>query len=121
MGQNVAILGASNKPDRYAYKAMKLLLDKGHAVYLVHPKLSEVEGEPVYSKISEIPKKIDTLTLYINADRQELVRGDILELHPSRVIFNPGSENPEFAKALEAAGIQTEEACTLVLLHSEQF
>lgn len=37
---NVAVLGASNKPSRYSYKAVMLLQEKGFCTYPVHPLLS---------------------------------------------------------------------------------
>jgi predicted CoA-binding protein len=92
--ENVAIIGASDKPERYAYKAMKLLIEYGHNVFLVSPSHQEINGMTVYSSITEINEKIDTVTLYIsdrlqNADVQE----GILNATPKRVIFNPGTEN----------------------------
>ncbi|MBF4984094.1 CoA-binding protein, partial [Nonlabens mediterrranea] len=38
-----------------------------------------------------------------------------------RVIFNPGTENPEFYEKLNQAGIKSEVACTLVLLGTGQY
>jgi hypothetical protein len=45
----------------------------------------------------------------------------ILSLHPRRVIFNPGTENPEFYSILKANKISHEVACTLVMLATNQF
>jgi len=118
---NVAILGASNKPDRYSYKALLLLKEKGHTVFPVHPLLKEIEGTPVYSRLTEITEEIHTITIYLSPQNQQSVADDILRSKAQRVIFNPGTENPELAQKLQQAGIETVNACTLVLLKTDQF
>ncbi|MBL7891153.1 MAG: CoA-binding protein, partial [Bacteroidia bacterium] len=45
----------------------------------------------------------------------------ILSLKPKRIIFNPGTENPEFEKMAASKGIEVQEACTLVLLSIGQY
>jgi predicted CoA-binding protein len=120
----VAVLGASRDPSRYSYKAMQLLKEYGHEPVPVHPRESEVLGYPVISEIKELVKlgkKIDTVTMYVNAALSSKYLQDLIDLKPRRVIFNPGSENPSLEKALVDKGIIVEEACTLVLLRTNQF
>jgi len=118
---NVAVIGASNKPDRYSHQALMLLLDKGHRPYPVHPHLMEIEGLPVYPSLRVIPYPIDTVTIYLSAQRQQAIAEDLLQSGARRVIFNPGAENPELAALLKNKGKETLEACTLVLLKTGQF
>jgi len=54
---NVAVVGASNKPERYSYKAIERLKANGHTVFPVHPKLTEVQGIRVYSSLDQILEK----------------------------------------------------------------
>jgi predicted CoA-binding protein len=120
----VAVLGASSDPTRYSYKAIKMLQEYGHRPVLIHPREKEILGLPVSSEIAELIKageKIDTLTMYVNAALSTKYEKDIIALKPRRVIFNPGSENPGLEMNLEKNGIQVEEACTLVLLRTDQF
>lgn len=119
--ETVLILGASDKADRYSYKALKMLLSHGHKVVLIHPTLLEIEGHKVFKNLSEIKEKIDTVTMYINPSLSSPLQQDIMKINPKRVIFNPGTENKSLEKELKQAGINTEEACTLVLLSTEQF
>ena len=119
--ERVAILGASDKPDRYAYKAFKMLRQHGHEVVPVHPVLTEIEGTPVLPSLSDIQGGVETLTLYVNPSISSAAADAIVALNPARVIFNPGTENPELAAKLDAAGIAHQEACTLVLLATGQF
>ncbi len=119
--QTVAVLGASQKPDRYSNKAIRLLLGHGHAVVPVHPAIDRVENLAVRKSLQEIDGPVDTLTVYVSAKLSTPLSKEILLLNPGRVIFNPGTENPELYARLDEAGISYEEACTLVLLHSGQF
>ncbi len=91
--QTVVVLGASDKQHRYSYKAIKLLERYGHNIIPVHPKLTDIDGLSVISSLSDINEAVDTLTLYIGADRSKLLLNEIIELKPKRVIFNPGTNS----------------------------
>ena len=117
----VAVLGASDDPERYSYKAVLRLKEAGHTVYPVHPKLKTVDGEPVFSSLKDIPEPIHTLTLYVSGDISSKMETEILASKPGRIIFNPGAENAALMAKAAAQGIRTLEACTLVLLSTGQF
>lgn len=117
----VAVLGASTNPERYSNMAVRRLRAAGHRVIPIHPAHSEIEGLPVTQFLAEIKDPVDTLTLYVGPQRLTPLISDILRLAPRRVIFNPGTESPEAAAALDRAGITHLEACTLVLLQTGQF
>ncbi len=119
--ERVAILGASEDPSRYSYLAFEMLKEHGHIPIPVSPKVKLIHGTPVLATLSEIQTPIDTLTMYVNPRLSTELRHEIMDLHPRRVIFNPGSENPELGAALKKAGSQVVEACTLVLLRTGQF
>jgi len=119
--ERVVVLGASDKQERYAYKAFKMLLENGHTVLPVSTRLTEIEGTVVYPSIKEVPAPIDTVTLYVSADVSTKLINDIVTLQPKRVIFNPGAENQKLAEALGRDGIEAIEACTLVMLRTGQF
>ena len=93
---NVAVLGASNKPDRYSFKAVRMLREKGHTPYPVHPALAAVDGIPAWPSLSAIPAAIDTVTVYLSARNQQIIAADLLNGMARRVIFNPGAENPNW-------------------------
>ena len=118
---NVAILGASNKPERYSNQALRLLAEKGHAVFPVHPALAEIDGHRVFPSLAAIPAPIHTVTLYVSPAHSSGMADALLAAQPSRVIFNPGTENPELEEKLAATGISVIRACTLVLLRTSQF
>lgn len=119
--EKVAILGASNRPDRYAFLAQKMLMKEGHEVFPVSLREDKILELPTFPDLSAIPEPIDTLTLYVGGPRLDSLLNDMLQLAPHRVIFNPGTENDAVENALAKAGIETERACTLVLLRTGQF
>ncbi len=114
------VLGATDNPARYAYLAVERLLRYGYEVIPVGQKDTNVlglkihTGQPAFSDI-------DTITLYLNPKNQQQYYDYILSLKPKRIIFNPGTENPEFEKMAEAKGIETLDACTLVMLSAGQY
>lgn len=117
----VAILGASQLPDRFAYKAFKMLAEHGHTPIPVTPKFAEIEGVKAYATLAEVPGPVDTLTMYVGPDLSTKLSTEIVEFKPRRVIFNPGSENPELEEKLRAAGIEVVEHCTLIMLRAGEF
>ncbi|MFM2176097.1 MAG: hypothetical protein RL015_195 [Verrucomicrobiota bacterium] len=119
--ERVVIVGASDKPDRYAYQAFKMLREDGHEVVPVHPRLLEIEGVPVVAEIPQISGVVDTVTLYVGPAISSGLAETLIALHSRRVILNPGTENPELEAKLKAAGIDVQHACTLVLLRTGQF
>jgi uncharacterized protein len=120
-GSKVAVLGASPKEDRYSFKAVHMLKEHGHNPIPVHPAGHTVDGVDGVKSLDDVERGIDTLTVYVNAAISDGQMEKIIALKPRRVVFNPGAENPELARKLEAAGIEVIEACTLVMLRTEQF
>ena len=114
------VLGASPNPERYSYLATNLLHEKGYQVYPFGIKPGIIGA---LSILNEWPKKgtIDTVTLYIGPSGQLDYYDAILDLQPRRIIFNPGTENPILESLAANSGIQTMEACTLVLLKTGQY
>jgi uncharacterized protein len=114
------VLGASAKPEKYAFKAITMLVENGHSVLAIGQNTGEVAGTKIYTKAIPL-SKVNTVTLYLNALRQRDYYNYIIEAKPKRVIFNPGTENPEFYQLLELNKIKVEVACTLVLLATNQY
>lgn len=109
------VLGATPDPGRYAYLASNRLVGHGHSIVNVGLKRGEVAGVPI-EKPETIHTDIDTITLYVGPQNQPPLYDYILNTHPKRIIFNPGTENSELRKMANEKGIETEYACTLVML-----
>ena len=121
MALSVAIIGASHKAQRYSYQAQVMLMDYKHTVFPVSGNGREILGVDGYSSVSEIIRPVDTVTLYLNADLHEAIKLDMVALNPRRIIFNPGTESAQLMQHYQSHGIETVEACTLVLLRTNQF
>ncbi len=120
--KKTVIIGATTNPSRYSYLAAGMLTEYQHEIVPIGIKKGEVYGKPILD-IHQRPvvDGVDTVTLYLGPRHQPEHYQYILGLKPKRVIFNPGTENPEFQKMIEAAGAEAWEACTLVLLRSGQY
>jgi len=117
----IVVLGASNKPHRYAYKALKMLQEYGYHVLPVHPKLENIDGLVVKHHLGQIQAPVDTLTLYIGPQRITPLIDDIVKLNPSRVILNPGTECEPLELALMHNDIPFVKDCTLLMLEHGRF
>ncbi len=119
--ETVAVIGASPKPDRYAFKAVELLQAYGHKPIPVNPAFEEVLGEKCYPNISAAPQPIETVTLYLRSARSNPLIDEILSIKPRRIIMNPGAENETLAEKARARDIEVIEGCTLVMLRTGTF
>ena len=114
------VVGATDNPERYAYKAATRLLAAGHPIELVGTKTGQVAGHTIQNGHPAL-ENIDTVTLYVGTRNQQPLYNYLLGLHPKRIIFNPGTENPEFERMASEQGIETVEGCTLVMLATGGF
>ncbi|UEG53757.1 CoA-binding protein [Mucilaginibacter daejeonensis] len=114
------ILGATPDPSRYAYLAANRLVRTGHPIVNVGIKKGEVAGVAI-EKAETVHDDIDTITLYVGPQNQPPLYDYILATNPKRIIFNPGTENPELRRMARERGIETLSACTLVMLSTGEY
>lgn len=120
-GKKTVVFGASPDPARYSYLAARMLREYGHDVVLLGHRTGMIDGQSIITEWPESIPGLDTVTMYMNATRQRQFEDYLLGLRPGRIIFNPGAENPSFAARAEKQGIETTDACTLVLLRTYQY
>ena len=120
MNKKTVVLGASSNPSRYSYLAINRLVAHGHDVIAIGKKKGKVNSIEV---VTDLPAadNVDTVTLYLNATNQKEYYNYIFSLHPKRIIFNPGAENDELKQLAVKKNIKPLEACTLVLLTTNQY
>lgn len=118
--KSTLVLGASENQDRYSNRAIKDLQFYQHPVYAIGAKTGMVGSTPIHTELI-YPSELDTITLYLSAERQKPYYNYITALKPRRIIFNPGTENEELQILAQEAGIETLEACTLVMLRTGQY
>ena len=113
--KKTVVLGATPNPERYAYLATLRLAQGGHEVVPVGIRNGKIGDLDILQGTPSI-ESVDTVTLYLGAAQQASLYDYIFSLHPQRIIFNPGAENPELASLAHQKGIETVEGCTLVML-----
>lgn len=120
MSKTTLVLGASANPARYSNLAINKLRRYNHPVVAIG-KRNGVVGDTTVETAERKIDNLDTITLYLNPGNQKQYYEYILDLHPKRIIFNPGTENDELAKMAKEKGIEPVEACTLVMLSTGQY
>ena len=114
------MFGASLKSNRYSNLAVNRLIDYNIKTLAYGPKSGEISNIEVSTNLDDF-HDIHTISLYLSPKNQPQYYQTIIALKPKRVIFNPGTENPEFYKLLAENDIEVEVACTLVLLATGQY
>jgi predicted CoA-binding protein len=120
MKKKTLVLGVSLKLNRYSNMAVRRLVGNSYYVKAFGLRKGDIDGVTIDTDLIDY-EAIDTVTLYLNPKRQVEYYDYVIGLEPKRVIFNPGTENPEFYKLLRDNNIEFEIACTLVLLGTNQY
>lgn len=120
MGKKTLVIGASIDSGKYSNIAIRKLISHNHEVVALGLNGGNVSGIDILQGFPEV-KDIDTVTLYVNPLKQKQYFDYIINLKPKRIIFNPGTENSEFAKLAEENNIEVCESCTLVLLAVNEY
>jgi predicted CoA-binding protein len=118
--KKVVVLGASPNPDRFSYKAVKRLARRNYPVVAIGKRAGFIEEIPIITGQPPIDQ-VHTVTLYLAPYHQGEIFDYVLSLRPKRVIFNPGTESPEFQEWLESYNIEIVHDCTLVMLATGRF
>ena len=118
--KKTVVLGATPNPERYAYLATLRLTQHGHEAVPVGLRAGKIGHLDILEGTPPV-EDVDTVTLYVGPDRQPPLYDYIFSLQPQRIIFNPGTENPELAALARQKGIETVEGCTLVMLSIGQY
>ena len=114
------VIGASENPSRYSNLVIQQLRKNRHDVIALAKRKGLVSDVPIQTTFPE-NEYIHTVTLYVGPQRQQEYFNYLIELNPERVIFNPGTENFELEELLQNNGIETIQACTLVMLNTGQY
>jgi predicted CoA-binding protein len=115
MSKDTVVIGATPSEEKYGYKATVSLKKHGHKVYPVGIHSGNIEGLDIITEKPMI-QNVDTVTLYVGPKNQDAWKEYIYSLKPRRIVFNPGTENPQFEAEAREKGIEAVEACTLVML-----
>lgn len=117
----VAVLGASDKPERYSNRAIRELVLHGYDVIPVHPMIPSVEGIPVVARLGNIHRPFDVISVYVRPQVTDGLIDEIISCSPRVVVFNPGTESPDAERRLSDAGIGILHACTITTVRTDTF
>lgn len=115
ISETIVLLGASFNPSCPGYMAGKFLHNKGFQLHAVAQKKGQLDGLDIHDA-SNPPDHADTISVFLNQGRQKNYYDYILNLHPKRIIFNPGTENPELIELATQRNIQIIKGCTIAML-----
>ncbi len=114
------ILGASNNPRRYSFLATEELSNNGFEVIPVGIKKGDINNIPIRNEYP-VNEEIHTVAMYLSAENQEKYRKTLLENPPERVIFNPGTHNPELETEFKKLGVEVMRSCVLIMLSNNKY
>ena len=115
--ESILVIGASANPNRSSYFATKFLHNIGVSLYTIANKNGKIDDLELSDQYASI-HSVDTISIYLNPDRQKKYYDYILSLHPKRIIFNPGTENPELATIAKNNCIEIVNGCTIAMFAS---
>ena len=113
--KKTVVIGASTKADRYSNQCVQLLREHNIETIAIGNKEGVITDVTI-QKGFPLEKKVKTIAVYLSPKNQEAYYEYMINLQPERILFPPGTENPDFYKKANAHGIETEEACPLVML-----
>ena len=121
MEKTTLVLGASPRPERFSYDAVKSLQEKKIPVIALGKRDAEIGDIIIRKGMPSGITGVHTVTLYLSAENQKEYYSFIISLNPRRIIFNPGTANPEFADMARRKGIEVINDCMLVMLKRGRF
>lgn len=109
----VAIIGASNNPDKFGNKAVRAYLKQGWTVYPINPKEALINDLQAYKSVLEAPQPIDRVSLYVPSDVGLAIINEISKVHPKDFFINPGAESEELVTEAKKLGLEPMQACSI--------
>ena len=121
MEQVTLVLGASPRPERHSNKAVLRLQKYSYPVIAVGLKEEYIGNIRIRKGMPTDPGQVHTIALYLGAGNQKQYYDYIISLKPVRIIFNPGTINPELAELASRNGIKTVNDCVLDMLNCGRY
>lgn len=113
--QSVIVVGASRSRAKYGNKAVRAYLSQGYRVFPVNPSADEIEGEPAFATLDQIPvETVDQISVYLPPEKGIELLEEMVRFQPREVWLNPGSESPELLARAEELGLPVVQACSIL-------
>lgn len=108
-----AVVGATPKPEKFGYKVYTVLKNNGYEVYPVHPNAIEIDGDPVYRSILDLPVVPDVVDLVVGEEPGLKAVAECAEKGVKTIWLQPGADKPRVLEAAREAGINVIQDCVL--------
>jgi predicted CoA-binding protein len=113
--RTMAVVGLSSNPARPSYGVTEYMQSAGYRIIPVNPNETEVLGEQSYSRLEDVPEKIEIVDVFRRAAEVPPVVDSAIKVGAKVLWMQLGIENAEAAERARAAGlIVVEDACILV-------
>lgn len=106
--RTIALVGASDRPDRPSYGVMKRLQDHGYRVVPVNPQITgeHVHGEFVFRELGQLGDPIDIVDIFRRSDAVEPIVEEAIRIGAKAIWMQLGVVNDAAAARAEAAGLK---------------
>src|SRR4030042_1094067 len=99
-----AVVGATNNQEKYGYKVLMDLKNKGFNVVPVNPKYQEVAGLTCYPALISLEERPDVVVLVLGEENAKKIVQNCIDSTLNKIWFQPGSEYDEAVALAQSAG-----------------
>ena len=103
--KNIAMVGASDNPDKPSKHVFEYLTDCGYNVIPVNPTIKEVDGKKCYPDLSSVPGKVDVVNIFRRSEDVPVVVDEAIQKGAGAVWMQEGIINEAAAKKAREAGL----------------
>ena len=115
-----AVIGASNSPDKYGYKVLKDLKEKGFNVVPINPKEKKILGLNVYANVNQVQQSIDVAIFIVPPNITERILEEIEQKGIRKIWMQPGSESEKAIKYCKEHNIEcAHDVCIMINTNGE--
>jgi predicted CoA-binding protein len=106
--RTIAMVGASDRPDRPSNGVMKFLVDHGYRVLPVNPQITgeHIHGEYIWRELGQIGEPIDMVDIFRRPQAAGEAVDEAIRVGAKAVWMQLGVINEEAAARAEAAGLK---------------
>ncbi len=106
--QTIAMVGASDRPDRPSHGVMAYLQGRGYRVIPVNPALAgtSLHGERVFASLADIGEPVDMVEIFRRSEAVDPIVDEAIAIGASAVWMQVGVVNEEAAAKARAAGLK---------------
>jgi hypothetical protein len=111
----IAVVGHSDKPERTSYRIAQFLQEIGYNVYPVNPLVNEIDGQPSYSSLKDVPEPVDIVNVFRRSEYLSAIVDEAIAVNARTVWAQLGVyDQPSAQKALDAGLNIVMDACIKV-------